>query len=66
MALYMDKKGEIKTISPPNNLTENEKKILEESQVDNNLIEEALKLNVKICFANGENKSNLIGGVFKS
>ena len=50
MALYINEKGKVQTISPPQNLTEKEKKNLENIPVNKELIKEAMSINFNIVY----------------
>lgn len=55
MALHIDKNGRIKTISPPQKLTDKEKERLEKAAVNRNLIKKSLKINFNIVDGEHQN-----------
>lgn len=55
MALHIDKNGRIKTISPPQKLTDKEKERLEKATVNRNLIKKSLKINFNIVDGEHQN-----------
>ena len=50
MALHMDKSGKIEIITPPKVLSKEEKEILENSKINNELIKKARKINFNIVY----------------
>jgi len=50
MALHIDKSGKIQIVTPPKTLTSGEKKLLENSQVNEQLIQKAVNTKFNVVY----------------